>query len=157
MGLDHLGGGSRHSQRECLNLFASTRFREMKRKAASREGQGKLSERTLGSILGKDKEDEAFQSPAGIVGMGSVNLDLLATVDAYPEPDAKIRSSDFKNEGGGNCGNCLTAVSRLMSSASTSDRSSSMLCDVRIVSKVGDDATGDEMIRDLASEGMDCR
>lgn len=35
-------------------------------------------------------------------------VDLLAYVDRYPQPDAKIRTSDFQVQGGGNAGNTLT-------------------------------------------------
>ncbi|XP_044492676.1 uncharacterized protein LOC123216315 isoform X2 [Mangifera indica] len=48
-----------------------------------------------------------------VVGCGAVALDFLAVVAAYPKPDDKIRSIDFKVAGGGNAGNALTCAARL--------------------------------------------
>ncbi|XP_057756882.1 uncharacterized protein LOC130976132 [Arachis stenosperma] len=47
------------------------------------------------------------------LGCGSVSIDLLATVAAYPKPDEKIKSTSFKVEGGGNAANALTCAARL--------------------------------------------
>ncbi|GAB5032006.1 pfkb-type carbohydrate kinase family protein [Nannochloropsis oceanica] len=79
-----------------------------------------------------------------VLGMGVTGIDLLAYVDAYPAPDAKIRTSDFKVQGGGNAGNTLTALSRLGVHA-------------EIFTKVGDDAYGKMIIDELAADGLDTR
>ncbi|KAH1227527.1 hypothetical protein GmHk_10G027752 [Glycine max] len=50
---------------------------------------------------------------AVVVGCGSVTMDFLATVAAYPKPDDKIRSTSLKVQGGGNVGNALTCLARL--------------------------------------------
>ncbi|RZB85619.1 Ketohexokinase isoform B [Glycine soja] len=50
---------------------------------------------------------------AVVVGCGSVTIDFLATVAAYPKPDDKIRSTSLKVQGGGNVGNALTCLARL--------------------------------------------
>jgi sugar/nucleoside kinase (ribokinase family) len=76
--------------------------------------------------------------------MGVTGIDLLAYVDAYPAPDAKIRTSDFKVQGGGNAGNTLTALSRLGVHA-------------EIFTKVGDDAYGKMIVDELAADGLDTR
>ncbi|KAL9676900.1 hypothetical protein QQ045_005121 [Rhodiola kirilowii] len=47
------------------------------------------------------------------VGIGAAAIDFLATVDAYPKPDDKIRSTSLKVQGGGNAGNALTCAARL--------------------------------------------
>eukprot|EP00624_Nannochloropsis_granulata_P002431 evm.model.NODE_2219_length_28325_cov_37.384148.5 len=76
--------------------------------------------------------------------MGVTGIDLLAYVDAYPAPDSKIRTSDFKVKGGGNAGNTLTALSRLGVHA-------------EIFTKVGDDAYGKMIVDELAADGLDTR
>lgn len=43
-----------------------------------------------------------------MLGLGVCGVDLLAYVDKYPEADAKIRTTDFQVQGGGNAGNTLT-------------------------------------------------
>lgn len=40
-------------------------------------------------------------------------VDFLATVDRYPKPDDKVRTTSFKVQGGGNAGNALTCAARL--------------------------------------------
>jgi len=77
-----------------------------------------------------------------VLGMGVTGIDLLAYVDAYPAPDAKIRTSDFKVQGGGNSGNTLTALSRLGVHA-------------EIFTKVGDDAYGKMIVDELTADGLD--
>ena len=79
-----------------------------------------------------------------VLGMGVTGIDLLAYVDAYPAPDSKIRTSDFKVKGGGNAGNTLTALSRLGVHA-------------EIFTKVGDDAYGKMIVDELAADGLDTR
>ena len=47
------------------------------------------------------------------IGCGAINVDYLATVASFPNPDDKIRSLELKVQGGGNTGNALTAAARL--------------------------------------------
>ncbi|XP_038717539.1 uncharacterized protein LOC120010763 isoform X2 [Tripterygium wilfordii] len=48
-----------------------------------------------------------------VLGCGTVTVDFLAAVAAYPNPDDKIGSTGFKVQGGGNVGNALTCAARL--------------------------------------------
>lgn len=48
-----------------------------------------------------------------VLGCGMVALDFLVTVDSYPKPDDKIRSTSFQVQGGGNTGNAMTCAARL--------------------------------------------
>ncbi|XP_028555990.1 uncharacterized protein LOC114580997 isoform X2 [Dendrobium catenatum] len=48
-----------------------------------------------------------------VLGCGSLSVDYLATVVAFPKPDDKIRSTSLKVESGGNTGNALTCAARL--------------------------------------------
>ncbi|MED6183482.1 hypothetical protein PIB30_038259 [Stylosanthes scabra] len=77
-----------------------------------------------------------------LLGCGSVSVDLLATVAAYPKPDDKIRSTSFKVEGGGNAANALTCAARLGLKP-------------RLISKVADDTHGRAIIDELQADGVD--
>ncbi|KAI4349315.1 hypothetical protein L6164_009920 [Bauhinia variegata] len=77
-----------------------------------------------------------------VLGCGSVSLDFLATVAAYPKPDDKIRSTNLKVEGGGNTGNALTCLARLGLKP-------------RIISKVADDTRGRGIVDELDADGVD--
>ncbi|KAL8159422.1 hypothetical protein V2J09_000959, partial [Rumex salicifolius] len=76
------------------------------------------------------------------LGCGSVVVDLLAAVDAYPQPDDKIRSTSLKVQGGGNVGNALTCAARLGLRP-------------RIISKVAADAQGRGILEELEADGVD--
>ncbi|WOL05187.1 hypothetical protein Cni_G13913 [Canna indica] len=77
-----------------------------------------------------------------VLGCGSVSVDYLATVAAYPMPDDKIRSINLKVEGGGNVGNALTGVARLGLKP-------------RVISKVANDAQGRSILAELEADGVD--
>ncbi|KAI4350286.1 hypothetical protein L6164_004756 [Bauhinia variegata] len=77
-----------------------------------------------------------------VVGYGLVTMDFLATVDAYPKPDEKARTTSFKVQGGGNVGNALTCVARLGLKP-------------KLISKVADDAQGRDILKELEADGVD--
>lgn len=68
-------------------------------------------------------------------------IDILATVDAYPQPDQKVRTKSMTVLGGGNTANVLTAARRL-----------GLPC--TIVSKVGRDMYGQAVITELKEDGV---
>jgi len=76
-----------------------------------------------------------------LVGMGGVGVDYLAVVPYFPKPDEKMRSEALEVQGGGNCGNALSAAARLGLKP-------------EIVTKVGLDGTGEEIISGLAEFGI---
>eukprot|EP00898_Chlorokybus_atmophyticus_P005216 jgi/Chlat1/5696/Chrsp38S05542 len=76
-----------------------------------------------------------------VVGIGGAGIDYVATVKKYPLPDDKIRSEDLKILGGGNVGNALTAAARLGLAP-------------YIITKLADDAMGDDMLSDFEREGV---
>eukprot|EP00887_Chlorella_sp_A99_P006384 scaffold3.g6384.t1 len=80
--------------------------------------------------------------PIRIVGMGGVGVDYLAAVASFPRPDDKLRTEALEVQGGGNCGNALTASARLG------------LAPV-VVSKIGGDSLGDGIVAELRREGVD--
>ncbi|KAK7393337.1 hypothetical protein VNO78_21890 [Psophocarpus tetragonolobus] len=77
-----------------------------------------------------------------IVGFGGVGVDFLAVVRSFPIPDTKMRTTEFKVQGGGNTGNAMTCAARLGLKP-------------RIVSKVSNDAPGKAMLDELEAEGVD--
>ncbi|KAG6662876.1 hypothetical protein I3843_03G255300 [Carya illinoinensis] len=77
-----------------------------------------------------------------VVGCGTVTVDYLAAVAAYPKPDDKIRTTSLKVQGGGNAGNALTCVARLGLKP-------------RLISKVADDAQGKGILGELEADGVD--
>ncbi|CAL4925316.1 unnamed protein product [Urochloa decumbens] len=77
-----------------------------------------------------------------VLGCGLVTLDYLATVDAYPRPDDKIRTGELQISGGGNAGNALTAAARLG-------------LNTRVISKVANDETGATVLSELNEAGID--
>lgn len=77
-----------------------------------------------------------------IVGVGSAGVDYLASIAAFPEPDAKLRTDAFETQGGGNCGNALTATARLG-------------CRPRILTKLSDDGAGKAIVDEFEADGVD--
>ncbi|CAM0956871.1 unnamed protein product [Alopecurus aequalis] len=77
-----------------------------------------------------------------VLGCGLVTLDYLATVDAYPRPDDKIRSGELQISGGGNAGNALTGAARLG-------------LNTRLISKVANDEIGGTVLSELKEAGID--
>ncbi|WVZ80391.1 hypothetical protein U9M48_027866 [Paspalum notatum var. saurae] len=71
-----------------------------------------------------------------VLGCGLMTLDYLATVDAYPRPDDRIRTRELQISGGGNTGNALTAAARLD-------------LNTRVISKVANDETGRAALAEL--------
>lgn len=77
-----------------------------------------------------------------LLGCGGVAVDYLAAVDAFPNPDDKIRSTSLTVQGGGNAGNALTCAARLG-------------LNPRLISKVSGDAQGRGILEELEADGVD--
>lgn len=77
-----------------------------------------------------------------LVGCGGAALDFLASVETFPQPDDKIRTTELQVQGGGNVGNALTAAARLG-------------LDCRIFTKVANDGPGSQILAELRSDGVD--
>lgn len=126
-----LSGGSQH----CACLWWS-------RKTSIVRGEAN----SVTKSLEEDKIDKRSYTPPPekcvVVGCGGISIDYLASVARFPQPDEKIRSMDFKVQGGGNAGNCLTAVARLGLRP-------------RILSKVAEDAFGKLVIDELKVDDID--
>ena len=83
------------------------------------------------------------RSARTILVMGALGLDRLLTVESFPQPDSKVRTTAYSQVGGGNAANTAEAMARLG------------FFQVRLCSKVGSDAIGDELIQQLATAGVD--
>ncbi|KAL1203213.1 Ribokinase [Cardamine amara subsp. amara] len=77
-----------------------------------------------------------------VLGCGGITVDFLATVDSFPQPDDKIRSTSLKVQGGGNAGNALTCAARLGLNS-------------RLISKLANDSQGKGMLEELEADGVD--
>jgi ribokinase len=77
-----------------------------------------------------------------IVVVGSVNLDLVATVDRLPQPGETVSARAFTSNHGGKGANQAVAASRLGG-------------DVALVAAVGSDHESQELLETLAEEGVD--
>jgi ribokinase len=77
-----------------------------------------------------------------VVGLGQCCLDVLVTVDAFPEADAKCEYGERVVQGGGPVGTAMVALSRWGLSTAA-------------VGVVGDDTFGPMITRSLDDEGVD--
>ena len=77
-----------------------------------------------------------------ITVVGSVNLDVIATVDRHPRPGETVLATSLETTHGGKGANQAVAAARLF------DR-------VAFIGAVGRDATGNELVSRLGSEGVD--
>lgn len=81
---------------------------------------------------------------ARVLCIGHAVQDYVFGVPALPEGGRKFRASSFRREGGGPAANAAVAIARLGG-------------DACLAARVGGDATGAEIIRELESFGVDCR
>lgn len=74
--------------------------------------------------------------------IGSINMDLVTTLDRFPEAGETVTGIDFKTSPGGKGANQAVALARLGS-------------DVVLVGNVGMDGFGDQYLEHLAAENVD--
>ncbi|CAM9277647.1 unnamed protein product [Ectocarpus fasciculatus] len=109
-----------------------------------RTGGGRLCS-TTGTAMSEGQELEEVNSGSWrprVLGLGSAGVDFIAAVDRYPTADEKVRTQSLQVLGGGNCGNTLSAASRLG-------------LDACLATKVGSDANGRLILQGLEEEGVD--
>jgi sugar/nucleoside kinase (ribokinase family) len=85
-----------------------------------------------------------------ILVIGACALDRLLSVPTYPTADAKVRTSAYHEMGGGNAANTATAMA-LLSNASVFGSQFR----VKLLSKVGDDHIGKQVLEELRADGVD--
>eukprot|EP00041_Stephanoeca_diplocostata_P037744 m.1442393 g.1442393 ORF g.1442393 m.1442393 type:complete len:686 (+) comp25096_c1_seq6:228-2285(+) len=76
-----------------------------------------------------------------VVGLGAAAMDTLAFVDAFPERDAKIRTSNVVRVGGGNCSNTILQLAKLGNATA-------------IITKLGKDRDGADIIEGLTKHNV---
>jgi sugar/nucleoside kinase (ribokinase family) len=77
-----------------------------------------------------------------VVGLGSPVMDLVVNVPRVPRGNSAIRASEVFHQGGGNVASAMVASARLGAKSG-------------MLAKVGGDASGDFVIKDLAYNGVD--
>ncbi len=88
-----------------------------------------------------------------ILCVGVCSLDTIATLDEFPSPDSKVRSTSLKHAGGGNAANTAVAISRLSIHTPTL-KSHNMDLHVDLLSAIGNDSNGDSIISGLIDENV---
>jgi sulfofructose kinase len=78
-----------------------------------------------------------------VLCLGHAVQDHVFRLPQLPAGDAKFRATGFTSVGGGPAATAAVAIARLGGAA-------------RLVARVGDDATADEIARELRSHGVDC-
>lgn len=86
-------------------------------------------------------------SPASLLVVGSINLDLVARCPRIPAPGETILGSDFIPTPGGKGANAATAAARLSRDLQAHR--------VAMLGAIGNDGNGDEMLRNLCRRGVD--
>ena len=79
--------------------------------------------------------------PASIAVVGSVNVDIIATVPNFPEPGETVTNAVVNRYPGGKGGNQAMAARRLGA-------------EVYMLACVGDDPQADQAVADLRAEGV---
>lgn len=112
--------------------------------SAVRIGALVAAARALNCLISARKSHSEYRkNPSLIVGLGMACMDLIAEVKAFPSPDDKIRTTRLTSCGGGNASNTLCGLARLGNR-------------VRMVSKVGSDAYGGRVVKEMDTFGVDC-
>ena len=83
-----------------------------------------------------------MSATARVIVVGSINVDLVVTLERLPAPGETVSGGRFSRHGGGKGANQATAAARLGAA-------------VTMVGAVGDDDLGDEALALLRNEGID--
>jgi sugar/nucleoside kinase (ribokinase family) len=86
-----------------------------------------------------------------ILLIGACGLDRLLTVTTFPNADSKIRTEAYHEVGGGNAANTASAIALLKSASFLSQHN----LVVKLMTKVGDDYIGKQVVRQLQDTGVD--
>jgi len=89
-----------------------------------------------------------------ILVIGACALDRLLTVSEYPHADAKIRTTSYDEAGGGNAANTASAIGKLCDAQLFSNQPPTPGVRVELLTKVGDDAVGQQIIDDLTASNV---
>lgn len=99
----------------------------------------------LTSTLSQSSHAWTMEAAPKILSVGLSAVDFVATVDHFPEPDEKMRSSSLLVEGGGNAANTACAMAGLLPSGGGSSN---------LLTAVGDDPNGQIILNGLEERGV---
>lgn len=100
----------------------------------------------------KRKRPERSEDSKVILVIGAASLDRLLTIPHFPDPDAKIRSTDYNEVGGGNAANSASAIARLVDAKCWESEKKVI---VKILTKIGNDEVGKSVIEQLQNSNVD--
>ncbi len=86
-----------------------------------------------------------------VLVVGACGLDRLLTVPKYPQADAKVRTTNYHEIGGGNAANTAAAIGRLTGAAFARDHK----IRVKYLGKVGQDPVGKQLLSELRESNVD--
>ncbi len=86
-----------------------------------------------------------------VLVVGSCGMDRLLSVQTYPSPDAKVRTTSYHEIGGGNAANTASAMAFLPQASFLGDQH----IRVKLLGKIGDDYIGKQLRDELERSGVD--
>ena len=92
-----------------------------------------------------------FEKENVVLIIGSCGMDRLLTVKKYPNPDDKLRTTGYREVGGGNGSNTAAAMGLLSTALFLKEKN----VRIRFLGKVGADAVGDQLIQELKDSNVD--
>eukprot|EP00529_Nitzschia_sp_RCC80_P019053 CAMPEP_0113471168 /NCGR_PEP_ID=MMETSP0014_2-20120614/16838_1 /TAXON_ID=2857 /ORGANISM="Nitzschia sp." /LENGTH=502 /DNA_ID=CAMNT_0000363793 /DNA_START=183 /DNA_END=1691 /DNA_ORIENTATION=+ /assembly_acc=CAM_ASM_000159 len=104
-------------------------------------------------VLGLSMQQQPPPTQPKILSVGLGAVDFVATVDHFPEPDEKMRSSSLLVEGGGNAANTACAIAGLFPT-SDDGSSSTTASSSNLLTAVGDDPNGNIIIDGLTTRNV---
>ncbi|KAL9178370.1 hypothetical protein ACHAXT_000017 [Thalassiosira profunda] len=91
-----------------------------------------------------------------ILVVGATCVDRLLTVPHHPAPDEKLRVASTTESCGGNAANVAAAIALLSPATFASSGDARPALRVKLLTKVGDDASSRWLQSELQSKGVDC-
>jgi sugar/nucleoside kinase (ribokinase family) len=88
--------------------------------------------------------------------VGACGLDRLLSVSTYPVADAKVRTTTYHEQGGGNAANTASAMGRLLDARFLNgDLATPTAIRIKLLTKIGTDDVGRQLIDELHEFGVD--
>ena len=103
---------------------------------------GGVHSRSPGELRGGERRTAEARAVSRVIVVGSINVDLVVSLERLPAPGETVTGGRFSRHGGGKGANQATAAARLGAA-------------VTMVGAVGDDDLGEEALALLREEGID--
>jgi hypothetical protein len=124
----------------CVGLVITVRFSSLVVNSLSVCSQHQAK----GRIRLQMSEDNS-KSEKVVLVVGSCGMDRLLSVQTYPSPDAKVRTTSYHEIGGGNAANTAYAMAFLSHAAFLGDQNFRF----KLLGKIGDDYIGKQLKDEL--------